>query len=275
VIGVILPHGRTLRRGLRNHLVGYNDALRDYQLFRSADVESQPPILTDVSAIDYGLGEGRPGFSFEFDGNRYSKGMLKYLKGLAFLKRSVDTSGISSVLEIGGGIAALGEILFGSKGQDYFYVDVDIPPMAYLASEYLKQVYGADAVLDYSETRKMDVIDLDEIRSRYRVVVLCPWQLPKVKGSVDLFVNSTSFQEMEPDVVKNYAELVSDITTSFVLINNRSGGQHIADGDGRGVREVTTVNYIIDCFQKFEVVDRTSWLALPPSELVVMRKSNR
>ena len=75
-----------------NKLIGYDNAYLDYKLFRSADIELQLPVLTDVSESEYGLEDKRPGFLFEFDGNKYSKGMLKYLKALAFLKSNVNTT---------------------------------------------------------------------------------------------------------------------------------------------------------------------------------------
>jgi putative sugar O-methyltransferase len=272
VLRFVVPGGRVLKDGLINHLHGRYEAALDYQLFRSADIESQSPILTRVSESNYGLEKSRTGYMFEFDGNRYSKGSLKYLKALAFLKRSVDTSDVSSVLEIGGGIGPLGEILQGSQDQHFFYVDVDIPPMSYLASEYLKQVLGDDNVLDYSETRGMDVIDLDDIRKTHKAVVLCTWQLPRVKGSIDLFVNQTSFQEMEPEVVRNYGNMVSPLITKYALIHNRKVGQPMAIGDGRGVRVPVSVDDIIGHFTDFEVVSRDSWLAAKHHELVALRK---
>jgi putative sugar O-methyltransferase len=275
IIGVVIPRGRVVRRGILNHLLGYNNALLDYKLFKSTDIESQAPILSNVSESEYGLEDDRPGFVFEFNGNKYSKGMLKYLKALAFLKRSVDTTKVTSVLEIGGGLAPLGEILHQAQGSDYFYVGVDIPPMAYLATDYLSHIHGSENVLDYSESRKMDVLDLDELRKSYSAVMLCPWQLPKVKGNLDLFVNSTSFQEMELDVVQNYANIATELVSSYVLINNKIVGQPVAVGVGRGVNSATTIDDIINCFNEFEVVERSTWLAATESELVVMsRKSN-
>lgn len=271
-IGVVIPGGRVARRGMLNKLIGYDNAYLDYKLFRSADIESQLPVLTDVSESEYGLEDKRPGFLFEFDGNKYSKGMLKYLKALAFLKSNVNTTKLRSILEIGGGLVPLAEILQKSKGSDFFYVGVDIPPMSYLASSYLTHLHGANKVLEYPDSKKMDVIDLDHLKKSYKAVMLCPWQLPKVKGSVDMFVNSTSFQEMEPDVVENYANIASELTKSFILINNRIEGQPVAVGLGRGVKTPVSTEYIIGCFPKFNVVSRSTWLAATDSELVVMQR---
>ncbi len=68
--------------------------------------------------------------------------MLNYLKGLAFLKKTVGTSSIRRVLEIGGGYGTLGEIFLKSDYDNSVYIDVDIPPAAYVATRYLQKVFG-------------------------------------------------------------------------------------------------------------------------------------
>ena len=70
---------------------------------------------------------------FCFDGRRYSRSFLNYLRGLTFLKKQADLSGLGRVLEIGGGYGTLGEILHTS-GAGIRYIDVDIPPLAAVAS---------------------------------------------------------------------------------------------------------------------------------------------
>jgi len=117
--------------------------------------------------------------------------------GLVLLKKTVDTSSLQTALEIGGGFGTVGEILNGAR-PDAFYADVDIPPVAAIATWYLEQVLGEDRVLGYEQTRDWDRIDLAEIARSHRAVVLRPWQLPHVEGQVDLFMNFVSFQEMEP-----------------------------------------------------------------------------
>jgi len=203
-----------------------------------------------------GGAEFRCGYLYEFNGKRYSKGFLKYLRGLALLKRTVlkDAEKISNVLEIGGGIGLLGEIMLKAEGRDYFYVDVDIPPMSYFTAEYLKMVFGEDAILDYGKSREMEVIDIEELRNEYRAIILCPWQLEKIKGKFDLFVNFTSFQEMEPEVVRNYIDLVLPRLNHFVLLMNRKFGQNVTSEKGeRGVKEPIHMDHIISLFDGFDL----------------------
>jgi len=178
------------------------------------------------------------------------------LRGLTFLKNSVDTNGIENVLEIGGGYGALGEILLTSDSTS-FYVNIDIPPVAAVSSYYLTQLFGKDQVLTYDQSKDWKEIDIKRIKETHRCAVFCPWQLPKITGEFDLFVNFISFQEMEPDVVENYISCVKPLTTKFVLLrNSRSGKPKATNQKSIGVFEPTTTDRMITMFQTFKVVKR-------------------
>jgi putative sugar O-methyltransferase len=124
------------------------------------------------------------------------------------------------VVEVGGGFGSLGEILCGDDRNDTFYVDVDIPPTAVFSTYYLRQVFGQNAVLGYDDTADWETLSIEEMRSRARAAVLCSWQLPKLRGSIDLFVNFISFQEMEPAVVQMYLQHVDRLNARHVLLRN-------------------------------------------------------
>lgn len=238
-------------QALRRRLVGIDSAFQDYRVFRASD--SQGGIDLDVGESDVGGGE-----RFEFDGKRYSRSFLNYLRGMEFLKRHVLTQDVSSILEIGGGYGSLGEILLKAR-EDGFYVNVDIPPVAAVSTYYLQQVFGEDAVLDYSRSRDMEELDLDELRTRYRAVVLCSWQLPRVKGMVDVFANFISFQEMEPHVMTNYVKLVQPLTEKHVLLRNSVKGKKVARKmNEMGVLEPTTTDRMVEAFNEFELLGRDS-----------------
>jgi len=191
--------------------------------------------------------------------NRYwSRTWLNYLRGLNFLKKIVDTHNLASVLELGGGYGGLGELLLKADAR-IIYVDVDIPPLAAVATFYLESVFGVGSVLTYEISRKMDVIDIEQISSEYMCAVICPWQLPRVQGQADLFVNFMSFQEMEPDVVANYIQLVQRLTRSFILIRNSRHGKPVAERDGEpGVICPVTTDDMIAQFDAFDVLGRDS-----------------
>ena len=70
---------------------------------------------------------------------------------------------------------------------------------------------------------KNKMITLDN--NDFGATVLNTWQLPKLKGEFDLFVNFISFQEMEPDVIKNYIHHIKRLKCKYILIRNIKEGK--------------------------------------------------
>jgi hypothetical protein len=132
---------------------------------------------------------------------------------------------VRTALEIGGGFGSLGEILLSDARNDVFYIDVDIPPTIHCAHHYLAGVFGEGAVLGYAATRDEPTLDIPSIRSEYRAATLAAWQLPRLQGTVDLLVNFISFQEMEPDVVRNYLREADRLKARYVLLRNLLEGK--------------------------------------------------
>jgi putative sugar O-methyltransferase len=193
---------------------------------------------------------GRPAEQFTFDGLRYSRSFLNYLRGLVFFKRAVPDAEVRRVLEIGGGYGTLGEILL--QGDEAItYVDVDIPPVGFVAGWYLQQVVGRARVAAWDETRNWKPIDLATLD---RSAVLCPWQLPDVTGQVDLFVNFISFQEMEHDVVENYFRQVDRLGARWVLLRNSVAGKPVGGPGELAVRKPVQRGDYLDIFTGYDLV---------------------
>ncbi len=230
--------------------LGRMEAFCDYKVFVAAD-NSQLPDLTKVSESQIGA----PAQQFIFENKHYSKSCLNYLRGLAYLKKTVDTSNIRSILEIGGGFGSLGEIFLKSDSQRHFYVNVDIPPLSYVSTRYLEALFGKENVGAYDVTRDLEEIDLDLFADKYRAMVLLPWQLPRIKGHIDLFVNFFSFQEMEPDIVENYASHINRLIKGHLLMRNQRTGKQIAEKPGEiGVLKPVTRKDYIRFFYPFDMV---------------------
>jgi putative sugar O-methyltransferase len=245
-----LPY-RKAGTDIYNLLSGHTNALADYRVFKAAD-SNNPPILSNLSESQV----GHPNEQFVFEECRYSLSFLNYLKGLVFLKKNIVPSPIHRTLEIGGGYGTLGEILLKSE-PDALYIDVDLPPVAAVATYYLREVFGESSVLGYDQTREWEHIDIDNIPDACRAVVLCPWQLPKLHGKIDLFANFISFQEMEPDVVKNYINLVQNHEPEYILMRNlREGKRKKMTPDELGVKEPILLNEMIFWFDQYKEVAR-------------------
>jgi hypothetical protein len=87
--------------------------------------------------------------------------------------------------------------------------------------------------------------------------VLCAWQIEKLRGSVDLFVNFISFQEMEPRIVGNYLSQVARLGARWVLLRNmREGKQKRVQMHLPGVETPILGEDYLDMLPSYELVER-------------------
>lgn len=205
---------------LTQFVTGYSAALADFRTLAASEFASTTtPNLMFFSESQV----GEPIEQFEIEGKHYSRSALNYLTGLSFLKKYADFSRINTVMEIGGGFGTLGEIVHQILPNKR-YIDIDIPPTLCCSTYYLQQVFGQDAVTTYSNTAKLDHIQIDQLTA---ASVLPSWQIQQLQGKVDLFVNFISFQEMEPDIVQNYLYHVSRLQADWVLLRNMREGKQL------------------------------------------------
>jgi len=223
------PAARKQSQMLRHHLSGEAQALADYRVLLAADEAGRLPRLDLFSESSY----GDPVEHFEFGGRKFSRSALNYLLGLAFLKKHLGGDEPRVVVEIGGGFGTLGEVMAASGIENFRYVDLDIPPTSFVAQSYLCGAVGPDNVTTYAETRDWEVIEIEALRP---LSTLCAWQIERLCGKVDLFVNFISFQEMEPLIVQNYLRHVDRLAAKYVLLRNlREGKQIKTDQIAHGV----------------------------------------
>src|SRR2546427_6937488 len=181
--------------------------------YLAADDPRKLPHLHSFSESSF----GEPLEHFEFDGRRFSRSSLNYLLGLAVLKKHLESDMPRTIMEVGGGFGTLGEVLSSTAIDGLRYIDIDIPPMNFIAQHYLSQVFGKDNVATYAQTRDQCSIDISLLPE---ASVLCSWQIERLQGKVDVFVNFISFQEMEPQIVKNYLGHVARLGSRWVLLRN-------------------------------------------------------
>ncbi|EAT59829.1 putative sugar O-methyltransferase [Chlorobium ferrooxidans] len=228
---------------------GYSWALGDYRVLTASDDKTQRPYLHTFSESS----AGEPSEQFQFDGRQFSRSALNYLLGLALLKKHLGGEVPSTVLEIGGGFGTLGEILGSAGIKDLHYIDIDIPPTSFVAQHYLSEVFGKENVATYAQTAKQESI---EISSLPPASVLCSWQIEKLRGKIDLFVNFISFQEMEPHIVKNYLGHVSRLGARWILLRNMREGKQLRKDHGVGVEIPILSEDYIAMLPGYEVVER-------------------
>jgi len=249
-----MPEHPKMQAALDRFLEGAEQAEADYRVYRSNDREAAP-YLAAVNESTVGAPVGQ----FEFDARRYSRSMLNYLLGLCFVKSCVGEFSVRTVLEIGGGFGTLGEILLSDTRNETCYIDIDIPPTSIYSTYYLSEVLGSDRVFDYLQATEAladsQELDINGIRETCDAAVLPPWLLPKLRGTIDLFVNFISFQEMEPDIVEHYLSEVARLEPTYVLLRNLSEGKEIAQTEGQlGVLEPTRAADYDEFLPQYEIV---------------------
>lgn len=208
-------------------------------------------------------------------GPTYGKPYLNYLKILAALS-TVAEGPLRTFLEVGGGFGVLGEIL-SHHYPNSVYIDVDIPPLVSIASWYLRKV-APDAATTGPLDEPGFVLKSDEAWRRGFVACLPSWKLPEIpSGKVDVFVNSFSFQEIEPEAVEAYCDIIATIAPRYVVsLNSRAGKPLAKPGRPVGMVKQTTSAFIQSQFaaRGYVLVRRFGRPAAPPqAELAVLRRA--
>jgi putative sugar O-methyltransferase len=231
---------------------GTQAAHADYRVLIAADDPSTTPHLHTFSESNI----GEPLEQFDFDGRKLSRSSLNYVLGLCMLKKHLGGSVPRRVLEIGGGFGTLGDILSQASIPNLRYIDVDIPPTSYIAQYYLSSIVGADKLATYASTRERASIDIESLPE---LSVLCSWQIEKLQGQIDLFVNFISFQEMEPPIVRNYLSHVRRLGAEWVLLRNLREGQRRKTDHNYGVETPIISDDYPTMLPDYELVERSVW----------------
>ena len=226
------------QQALRKFITGEYQAFSDYRVVKAILKRTAPWLLSSANESTV----GNPTEQFTFDNNRYSRSYLNYLLGLACLSEHCDLRTINNVLEIGGGFGSLGEIIYKTFNQHTAkYCNLDIPPTCVIADYYLKKATSSD-ILGPFDDHEVNFNSED-----WTLAVRPNWDIGKVTGNIDLFVNYISFQEMEPSVVSNYLEHVLRLQPKWILLRHiREGKQKLSHSNPVGVREPTTPRIYAD-----------------------------
>ena len=108
--------------------------------------------------------------------------------------------------------------------------------------------------MTYEKTREEKYININSLT---KASVLCPWQIEHLQGEIDLFLNFISFQEMEPDVVKNYLKHISRLKTRWILLRNiREGKQVRKNGSSVGVEVPIKTDDYLAMLPKYRLIER-------------------
>ena len=82
----------------------------------------------------------------------------------------------------------------------------------------------------------------------------------------NLFINCASFQEMEPDVVKNYLSFANQSSKSIYLQQEFNGKSEASSAGFPGVLKRTVISDYLEALSNFNCIDRS--LSIYPSGTV-------
>jgi putative sugar O-methyltransferase len=177
---------------------------------------------------------GNPDGLVAIDGALWSWTQLNCASLLGDALSHIDLGGVRTVVELGGGLGR--NILMLAKLRPATTIlCFDIMPQVYVANQYLKAVMP-DRVVSIDTGMDLNFVDGDISSIKGKIVVMPAWKMPEChKVAIDLFWNAASFQEMEPDVVRNYLTLVKRMAPRWISIMAMPGGNYWGEWKpGRG-----------------------------------------
>ena len=132
----------------------------------------------------------------------------------------------ATVVELGGGYGRLGWLLL-SLFPGLRYIAVDIPPALAVVQEYLTRLFPTLPAARFRRESE----GLATAVERSRLVFLTPNQVESLPSlQADLFVNISSFQEMRPEQVAHYLDMVSKYTRGVFYMKQYRGWTNPRDG---------------------------------------------
>lgn len=159
----------------------------------------------------------------EINERKVSIHYIKLLMRIHNFSQHVDFGKLNSVFEIGGGYGANIHLLLHLYPNIKKVVYLDIPPMLYVGTQYLKQFFQ---VTDYLATRNRQEISFKE-NSELEILAVCPWQIADIDAELDVFWNAASFQEMEANIIRNYLTFINEFKVlTLCMIGQRTLRTH-------------------------------------------------
>jgi putative sugar O-methyltransferase len=205
---------------------------------------------------------GNPEDIFEIKGQMYTTSLLYYYLQYAYCCQFINFDSIKSLMEIGSGSGKQVEVIKKLHPHLTFYV-FDIAPQLYVCEQYLSALFSG-SVVSYRQTRKMTAA---LSQNEEKIFVFGNWKLPELSNfGYDLFWNSASFQEMEPEVVLNYLKFVNE-QAQYAFLHEAMNGKEVASRKGEhGVLKQTRIEHYKEGLSNFELKDMSESIFLPRQE---------
>jgi len=222
-----------------------------YEFARLYGIKTGAKPLENLEVSDF----GNPESLFSIKNKKYTLSILNYYIQYAYCCQFIDFNKINSFAEIGSGSGKQIEVIKKLHPNIDFYL-FDIPPQEYVCEQYLKALFP-DSVISYRGARKISKI---ENKNNGYIYIFPTWKISDIKNfNYDLFWNSGSFQEMEPEIVLNYLNFVNNQTNKGIFLNETMDGKEVAAKVGNhGVLNPTKMSHYTKGLKNFNLIDQSN-----------------
>ena len=192
-----------------------------------------------------GLANGGAEDAFEWREHVMTPIWVDHLTRATDIYRTIPTQNVETIVEVGSGLAQSTLAHLAVNRHLKWIVNIDIPPVLYIAGQYLRSIPCVDLV-DYAATHDFDrVIPEAAADGRTRVYMLPPWQTTRLDTEGDLFLNAASFQEMDRETCAAYAREITRMARRWVIMHcGRGGDQEPLDTNA------IAAEFVLDLFRK-------------------------
>lgn len=195
---------------------------------------------------------GNPEDVFTVDGKHYTMSILYYYLQYAYCSQFLQFDSINTMAEIGSGGGKQIEVIKKLHPNISFYI-FEIPPQLYVCEQYLSAVFPR-SVISYYETRKYKSIPKKDHKGK--IFILPTWKIGELADlNYDLFWNSASFQEMEPNVVLNFLKYINKQCNYAFLHEQMSGKRVTSSKREHGVIQQTKTEHYREGLKDFKIDD--------------------
>lgn len=160
----------------------------------------------------------KPQKTIKVNGKPFGQKHLRSLGFLDSLEKHPETSShlstTSTVCEIGAGFGSFVDVIATCYPNIRKIFIIDIFPIIYISTQYLKFRFSEDNVADY-----VDFIEENEKFRNAKFVCLPAWACEKIVNQhIDFFWNASSFQEMSHEQVEAYIEFIKNNASLNALV---------------------------------------------------------
>ena len=220
----------------RSHNLSHKNAFEKV-MNEKRDAENQKLCFDEKRIIAKNISDCKKNFTFDYVVNEHIIRSYYYLN---ILNSYIKLSETKYIAEIGGGNGNLILLLkhhFNSK----CIINIDLPETLILSIPFIENLFPKAKILLPDEVNKK--INRDTL-SNYDFIFLTPNQINLLEENlIDLFINTSSFQEMNMAQIKEYIQLVQRVgkQNSFFYCSNRV--EKTPTKPGENYKNVKTIKF--------------------------------